>query len=189
MGVEALTPKKTNAKKNGKGKVKPQVPTTVEIPILDGVLIHDEDTLREALEAVREAQLQIKTVTDFIEVAKNQATTYMNSHAVSVVQCDGHYWRLIQRFSRFFVVTDDDMPEKAPKSAKSIKSACQGKKVGKKKIPLWNFITKRVVDTEKLNEAVSKGYITQGEVDKAFLESPQKPFVQSFAGEAVDSEE
>lgn len=181
-------PKKNAAKKNAT-KISPAKPTTVEIDILQGVNIHDEDTLREALEYVRNAQELLKDVNDFITVAKNQSTTYMNSHNVKVVQMDGVYWRKIQRFSRLFVATDDDMPDPAPKGAKSMKSLCQGKTAGKKKIPLWNFITKRVVDPAKIDEAVNKGYITQKEVDKAYLESPQRPFIQPFDGEAVDAEE
>lgn len=179
---------KKNAK-SGKQTIKPPKMVPVEITILDYVNVHDEDTLREVLETVAEAQEELKRVNDFITVAKNQATTYMNSHAVPVIQLDGHYWRLIQRMTRFFVATDTDMPENAPKSAKSLKSACQGKTVGSKKVPLWNFITKRVVDSKKLDEAVSKGYIKQSEIDKAYLETPQNPFVQKFDGEALDAEE
>lgn len=171
--------------------IKPAKPVTVEIDILEGVNIHDKESLREALEYVRNAQELLKDVSDFITVAKNQSTTYMNSHAMPVVQMDGHYWRRIQRMSRFFVATDADMPDPAPRGAKSMKALCQGKTVksGQRKIPLWQFITRRVIDPGKIDEAVNKGYITQKEVDKAYLESPQRPFIQPFDGEAVDAEE
>jgi Txe/YoeB family toxin of Txe-Axe toxin-antitoxin module len=175
-------------KKNA-NTIKPAKPVTVEISILDGVNIHDEDTLREALEAVAEAQDELKKVNDFITVAKNQATTYMNSHDMPVIQLDGRYWRRIQRMNRFFVATDKDMPNPAPKGAKSLKSLCQGKVVGPKKISLWNFVTKRVVDHAKVDEAVNRGWLKQDQVDKAYLESPQNPFIQKFDGEAIDAEE
>lgn len=179
---------KKTTRKNA-GVLKSNKTEVAEITYLTSVSVHDEETLREVLTAVREAQEQVALVNKFIEIGRNHATTYMHSHATPVVQCEGHYWRLIQRMTRFFVGTDDDMPENAPKGAKSLKALCQGKKVGKKDTPLWNFITKREVDPKKLDEAVNKGYLKQKDVDKAYLESPQKPFVQPFTGEALDSEE
>lgn len=175
-------------KKSTANKIGPAVPKTVEIPILEGVNIHDEVSLREALEYVAEAQKLIKKVSGFVEIARGQATTYMHSHNMSVIQMDDNYWRKIVRKSRFWVATDADMPENAPKGAKSLKALCKGKTT-KKNVMLWNFITKRVVDPNRLDEAVAKGYLTEKEIAKAYLEVDQKPFIQRFDGIAVDGED
>jgi hypothetical protein len=181
---------KSNAKKSNK-KIAVVRPKKIEITILDGVNIHDEESLREALEFMEEAQAAIKPILDSITVTRNQATTYMHSHAVPVVQLKGRYWRKIQRKSRFWVATDSEMPSPKPRGAESLKSLCQGrviKKKGKKDVSLWNFITRRVIDPAKIQEAVALGYLTEKEIGKAYLEADQAPFIQRFAGEALDGE-
>jgi hypothetical protein len=182
---------KKNATKKTAGRIKAPKPITVEIPILDSVSVDDEDSLRETLEYIALAQESLKQVTKFIEIGRNHATTYMHSGNVPVIQLDGFYWRVIQRMSRFFVATPADMPDPKPKGAKSLKELCQGKTVksGSKTIPLWSFITKRVIDPSKIDQAVNLGYLKQSEVDKTYLESPQKPFIQKFDGEALDADE
>lgn len=99
------------------------------------------------------------------------------------------YFRLVQRFTRVWVTTDDDMPEPQPKGARSLKDITKGKKVkkGKKMVPLFNAITRRVADAELINEAVEKGWITEKEIAKAFIEKPQTPFLQRYHGQ--DSED
>lgn len=98
------------------------------------------------------------------------------------------YFRLVQRFTRMWVTTDDDMPEPKPKNARSLKEITYGKKVkkGKKMVPLFNVITRRVADAELINEAVEKGWLTEKEIAKAFVEKPQTPFLQRYHGQ--DSE-
>jgi hypothetical protein len=55
-----------------------------------------------------------------------------------------------------------------------------------KEMPLWNYITKRVPDPEKIDRAVAQGFITEAKISKAYIEKPQAPFMQRFAGEATD---
>lgn len=181
---------KKNAKR-GKTTLKSNKPEVAEIPYLTDISVHDEDSLREVLEVLTQAQESIAVVNKFVEIARNQATGYMHSHAMPVVQLEGSYWRKIQRKARFWVNTDAEMPDPAPKGAKSLKALCQGKtaKSGKKIVPLWNFITKRVVDPKKIDEAVAKGFITEKEINRAYLEADQKPFIQRFQGEAIDAED
>ena len=119
---------------------------------------------------------------------KKAATAFAVAKRVDVLQLDGHYFRQINRASRFWVGEESDMPVPKPKGAKSLREICRLKKavMNGKQVPLWNFITKRVPDPEKISRAVDLGYVKQAEIDKAFLEKPQAPFLQRFVGEATD---
>lgn len=99
------------------------------------------------------------------------------------------YFRLIQRHTRMWVGTDEDMPDPKPKNARSLKSITNEiiiKRKGKKPTSLWNLITKRVPDSDLINEAVGKGWITDKKISKAFIEKPQAPFLQRYHGQDDD---
>jgi hypothetical protein len=181
-------PKSAKKKRQTIGTGKPKV---IEIEIIDGINIADEDSLREALQLLTDLKPKLQEIEKFQSIVKSHATTYMHSHALPVVQVDGSYWRKIVRTTRFWVAEDKDVPDSAPRSAKSLKSLCQGKvaKVGKKSIPLWQYITKRVIDPEKIDMAVQHGFLTEKEIGKAYLERDGNPFIQEFTGVALDAED
>jgi hypothetical protein len=177
--------KKKEPKMLGYGK-----PTTVEIrtPIYTGAVIVDaKDRAEEVLDMMEDAIAAIKPVQDFIAEARKQTTAYATTNDVRVIQLEGRYWRLIQRFSKRWIARPGDMPKPKPKGAKSLREIVEGKKAGDKS--LWNFITVRVPEPTLIDLAVKKGYISENEIGKAHIEAPQTPFLQRFEGEAMDGDD
>lgn len=119
---------------------------------------------------------------------KKAATAWAVSKKIDVIQLDGKYYRQINRASRFWVAEEADMPDPTPRGAKSLRAICAGltATVKGKDIPLWNYITKRVPDPEKIDKAVALGFVKESVISKAFIEKPQNPFLQAFTGEAKD---
>ena len=119
---------------------------------------------------------------------KKSVTTWAVAKKVDVVQLEGGYYRQINRSSRFWVGEPGDMPDPAPRGAKSLREITKGLKavVNGKEMLLWNYITKRVPDPEKIDRAVAQGFITEAKISKAYIEKPQAPFMQRFIGEAQD---
>jgi hypothetical protein len=176
---------KKNVKKNKTIGAKLNTPKTIEVEYVSGGF--QVDSMGDAIAALtmmEEAANAIAPITDFISRTRAMATGYAKSHAVPVIQLEGRYWRKIQRKTRFFVGTPDQMPKPKPKGAVSLKEICAGKKTSDGK-PLWNFITKRVPDKDKIDRAVALGYLTEKQLGKAYLESDQAPFLQRFEGEAM----
>lgn len=145
------------------------------------------DGMAEALAALRRVDEINAEIADLIlerDELKNAATKYAVVKGVSVFQLDGRYWRRMQRYTSKWIGRRNEVPVdvKLPSSFKPLFEICQGRVANGK--PLWNLVTKRVPDPEKINEAVGKGWITQQEVEKAFIEIPQKPYLQRFNGVA-----
>lgn len=119
---------------------------------------------------------------------KKATTAWAVKKKVDVIQLDGAYYRQINRASRFWVGEAADMPEPAPKGAKSLRAICAGltATVKGREIPLWNYVTKRVPDPDMIDRAVARGFIKESVISKAFIEKPQAPFLQRYNGEASD---
>jgi hypothetical protein len=163
---------------------------TVELTYPHGhTVVENMDHAVEALQVYEDTMAVLKPVLESLEMLKLSATTYAaRNDTPDVIQLETSYWRKIQRFGRKWIGTPEDMPDPKPKGAKSLQELCKGKVIqrGKKTTPLWVFITTRVVDPDKINAAVELGAISEKEVQKAFVEYPQKPFIQRFEGEAKD---
>lgn len=140
----------------------------------------------QALERMEAIEAQVEPLMKEAVELKKAATEYAVEKKVDVIQLGDHYYRQINRSNRFWVATPDDMPPGAPKKAKSLKEITKGIKVTVKgkKVALWNLITKRVPDPVAIDQAVTKGWIDEDEINKAYLEKPQNPFLQKFSGEA-----
>lgn len=177
---------KTQKKNKTLGRGKPAEITATYIP--GAVIIDDMESAVEMLELMEEAEESIAPVVKFISEARKAATEYAKTSDVTVIQLEGRYWRKIQRFSRFFVATWDDMPDPKPKGAKPLREIVTNKK-GPNGKPLWNFITRRVPDKGLIDSAVKKGFITEKELGKAYIEAPQAVFIQRFEGEAVEEDD
>lgn len=129
--------------------------------------------LEEMLEIEEELSEKMVRSTEL----KKAATAYAVKKKVPVLQTDkGVYFRMVQRHSRGWDV-------------KLLKEIVKGVKVkvNGKKVPLWNKITKRVPDPDLISEAVENGWISEQAVNKAYLMTPQQPFLQKFMGEAEDA--
>ena len=131
----------------------------------------------QALERVDEIQAEIDPLMREATELKKAATEFCVRKKVDVVQLDGHYYRHIQRYNRTW---DSDALYGLVRGLKV--------KVKGKTTPLWQILTKRVPDPERINEAVGKGYITMDAIEAAFVEKAQSPFLQKFQGEAEDNE-
>lgn len=164
-------------------------PQTIEVEVYTGAVIVDaEERAVEILEMMEAAAEALKPIQDFITDARTAVTEFQRTRGVRTVQLDGHYWRLVERFTRYWVATPADMPTPKPKGAKSLREICKGKADGNGK-PLWNFITRRVPDAKLIDQAVKEGFITTKEIQKAYLEKPQTPFIQRYDGVAVEDDE
>jgi len=138
----------------------------------DAIIIESMDDAVAALEEMEEisgliAKAQARTV----ELKKN-VTDWAVDKRVIVIQLDGVYYRQINRSNSGWD------SEKAKEIVKGLKD--------KKGKPLWNFITRRVLDPEKIDLAVKQKLIPEKKIMKAFKSTPQKPFLQKFTGEAID---
>lgn len=136
----------------------------------------------EALRRVVEIEEELAPKMAEASALKIAATDYAVSKKLDVIQLDGMYFRQITRFNRVWIGTEEDLPAGLSGKVKSLASIVKGKKVNGK--PLWQLITKRVPDPEKINEAVGKGWISEDEIAPAFFERPQKPFLQKYVGDA-----
>jgi hypothetical protein len=141
-----------------------------------------------ALSRVEEIQEQINPLMVEATELKKAATEFAVSKGIDVVQLEDVYYRQIQRYNKKWIGTRDEIPINVtmPKGTRALYDIAKGRKVkinGKKR-SLWSLLTRRVPDPEKINEAVGKGWIEQDEVEAAFIEIPQQPFLQRFTGEA-----
>lgn len=155
---------------------------------VDQVVVNSVEDAERYLAEMEEIQSEIAPKMARQVEIKKAVTAFAVSKKLDVVQIDGVYFRQINRANKLWVATDDDMPDPAPRGAKSLRAICTGltANVKGKDIPLWNFITKRVPDPEKIDLAVSRGYVKESVISKAFLEKPQAPFLQRYVGEASD---
>lgn len=175
-------------KRNVLGSAKPE---QVELTYTPGaVVIETLEQAQEALQEYDELMLSVKPVLTYAEEIRKAATGFAKSTLTEVIPVEGGYWRKQQRFSRVLVETNNDIPKNAPKGTKSLRSLCKGLTITRKgkEMPLWNFITVRVVDRDKLAQAVSLGAISEKKAAKAFLETPQAAFIQRYEGEAKDED-
>jgi hypothetical protein len=147
--------------------------------------ISNEAELKSALNRVDELQEQIAPLEHEAGALKTAATKYADGKNIDVVQLDGRYYRRIQRASRRWVGIEDDMPNKAPASARPLSKLVKGKWVTQngKRVPLWNLLTRRIPDPERIDAATRQGIIDLKDIEAAYVEIPQQVFYQRFSGE------
>jgi hypothetical protein len=148
-------------------------PEVIELIVpTDPIEIDSMEAAQAALEEMQEINTAITAAQARTVDLKKSVTAWAVQKKIDVIQIDGCYFRQITRMNRGW-------------DAEKLKKIVKGMKDGSGK-PLWNFITKRVPDAEKIDAAVTMKFISQKKVDKAFVEIPQAPFLQRFEGEAVD---
>jgi hypothetical protein len=138
-------------------------------------------TVADATEAVaraREYKAEIKDIMNDTTELSRAAARFLHEKGISEVELeDGSTVKVVQRHNRFWAATDDDVPDGI--GARSLRSIIGDRKTGKGK-KVWNFITKRVIDEDKLDIAVGRGYITEDEIAPALIEKPQSPYLQGL---------
>lgn len=163
---------------------------TAQLTYIPGaVVVENLDEAKAALTEYDELMAQIRPVAEYADQLRKAATAFAKSTMTDVIQLEDSYWRKQQRYSKVLIQTDDDIPKNAPKGTKSLQALCKGLTITRKgkEIPLWNFITVRVVDHEKLGQAVALGALSEKKAAKAYLETPQQAFIQRYEGEAKDA--
>ncbi len=143
---------------------------------------------KAALEELEKLNDEIQPLMARATDLKRAVTAFAVEKNVDAIQLDDCYYRQINRSNRLWVGTPEDMPANAPKRAVSVRDIVKGKKVTVKGklVPLWNLVTKRVVDPTGIDHAVSQCWITEKEISKAYLEKPQAPFLQRYTGVTDD---
>jgi hypothetical protein len=171
-------------KKVKKSGLKPNRNGTYTITSTAGL----RDALTEFVDTETEIEVlmeQIKPLQRKAVELKKAATYFADERKIDAIPMDGFYFRLIRRHERFWVGTRADMPKGAPKKAKPLKDIVAGRYVkrGGKKVSLWNFLTRRIPDAEKINDAINEGLISEEELAPAYLERPQAPYLRKYDGE------
>jgi len=152
------------------------------------IQIKSLEEAQEALARMDEIQDEIDPLMKEAVDLKKAVTEFAVKKKITVIQLDGAYYRQINRNTRMWVATPDDMPE-AVAGAKSLREICKGitVKIKGKQVPLWNLVTRRVPDPAGIDKAVNEGWISEKEISKAYVEKPQAPFLQRYTGEADDA--
>lgn len=141
------------------------------------ISVRSLDEAVAALERVDEIQVEIDPLMREATDLKKAVTEFVVKKRIDVVQLDGHYYRHIQRYSRTW---DSNALYKLVRGLKV--------KVKGKSTPLWQLLTRRVPDPEAINQAVALRWVRMEDIEDAFVEKPQAPFLQKFQGDAEDEE-
>lgn len=153
--------------------------------------VSNESQAKEALKTVLELKHEIKRLEeehgitemmdDSSELKKAATRWAVESNTQAIDLGGGVYARLRQdKYGGTWVTTDDDL-DGAPVSAVPLL------KILRKKFPnktlrseIWNRVTKRTVDPDKLNRVVEEGILTAEEVAPAFYEKDKAPFLMIY---------
>jgi len=152
--------------------------------------VKTEPQAREALIEMREINEQIALilaqngVTDLEAKAnalKSAATEYCVTHDVETIPLTTKVYARLRkdRYGGTWVSTSDDVTEETPVDVHPLREILKAKykKDSVKFRDVWYAISKRVVDTTKLEKAVAEGTLTAEEIAPAFYEKDKKPFL------------
>jgi hypothetical protein len=109
---------------------------------------------------------------------KRAATRYFASKRIKAMTLKGagKVAKLIEGSEGQWIGTKAEMPDDAPDGVRPLKSI-----VGK---DMWKRITRRMIDPDKIMEAVSKGELDEDEISAAYYEKPRAPYVRLYDDEA-----
>jgi hypothetical protein len=134
-------------------------------------------TSQELSEAVRE--LEKENGIDEMRMDSTEmhlaATRYMADKKIKALEIPGisKVAKLIQGSRSMWLETKDDLKKQGvPDGARSVRQI-----VGKE---VWKQITKRALDPDKLAEAVATGVVDEDEVNQAYVEIPNAPYVRIY---------
>jgi hypothetical protein len=145
-------------------------------------LIKSDKDLVEALEMHQDfVEGMAEDIRD-CNMLREAATAYMTQKNMKqITLSNGKVKKLVERMTRKWIGTRADLKAiQATDDVIPLKEIVAGTKVERngKWVPLWNVITKRVIDPDKLDEVIAAGTLSEEEVAPAFVEIPQKPFIQ-----------
>jgi hypothetical protein len=142
------------------------------------------ETKKQAVEALEESGI-VEMQMDTVEL-KKAVTAFMaekNAQALEIPKA-GKVAKLIMGFDGTWIETRRDaLAANLPAGVRNLKSIVAGKTVklnNGRKTTLWNYITKRVLDPDKLAEAVATGAVDEDEIKDAYYEKPRAPYVRIY---------
>ena len=149
------------------------------------------------LKQAREAYELMQELSDSIlELERENGITEMRQDAVGLKQSAdaflvkrrealelpgiGKVAKVIRGYDGLWIGTKSDLQklDSVPQGVKPLRSI-----VGK---DIWKRITKRVLDPEKLAEAVATGEVKEDEIEKAYVQKPRSPYVRLYNEEDED---
>lgn len=146
-------------------------------------------TLKKEIEELEEEHGIGDMRTDAVE-AKKAAEAFMVDKQMDVINLpDGSYGRLRQDgYNRRWILEDDELPSgsKAKSLRKLIKRSLKKRYKGKDRQQkeafkeIWSRVTKRVADTEGIDEVIAEGLLEETEISDAFVEDKKKPFLMVY---------
>lgn len=137
--------------------------------------------LSKALTKLREFQEdeEIQEAIAEAEALRRAAAHFMRANHIR----SNNGYSLVQPHDKVWIVTDNELPSgDGLNHLRSLQDLLGDKRTpkrkGKKTRKVFNFVTKRVIDREKLDLAVQRGYITLEEIALALWERPNTPYVR-----------
>jgi len=119
------------------------------------------------------------------DALKKAATEWAVKNDKAVINLEGGlYFRLRRdKYGGQWIATDDDLTAEMPATAMSIRRILRLKFPNEEtRRDIWNRITRRVIDPEKLKRVIAEGELTAEEVAPAFVEKEKAPFLIGYGG-------
>jgi hypothetical protein len=159
--------------------------------------IRDED------EAVRALVMMTRIADEITEIEKEHGIDEMRQDAIELKKAatdfcisqgferldlpDGRWATLVESTQeRTFVSTRDEMDENTPSYVVPLDEIVGDRTVSIKrggkirKLKLWNLLTRRVVDREKIEMAVGRNWLTVDEIAPSYYEKHRRPYLRIF---------
>lgn len=154
--------------------------------------VKNEKQAKEALRAMIElkhevARLQeehgITEMMDDSTELKKAATRWAVEQNQEAIDIGGGVYARLRRdkYGGTWIATDDDL-DGAPGTSLSLRRILRVKFKGDKAAltEIWNRVTKRTVDPDKLNRVVEEGLLSAEEIAPAFYEKEKQPFLMIY---------
>ena|SRR5215467_998472 len=113
------------------------------------------------------------------DALKSAATDFCVANDVETIPLTTNVYARLRKdkYGGTWVSTDADLTEDTPVDVTPLRNILKKKFNSVRFREVWYEISKRVVDTEKLEKAVTDGTLTAEEIAPAFYEKDKKPFL------------
>lgn len=158
-----------------------KAPAIVATEILTGLSLLESEIAKKR-EKAGLPELEMKR-----DAVKKELTEFMTANEVAhAISPDGAVATLVKASydSRFIATAEDfeEMEEIPDRDVIPLREIVKMKygvmKKGTNSWRIWNRITKRVVQADKLEEVISEGLLTVDEVAPSFVQKQKKPYVR-----------
>src|SRR5262245_368372 len=136
--------------------------------------------------AVRMAAAGIPELEEQADELRRQATDWAVKSDKETISLGGTLYARLRRdkYGGTWMATDNDVTAYTPVNVMSMRANLKKKyaKDAAQFREVWNRVTKRAVDPEKLDRVVQEGVLTADEIAPAYYEKDKKPFIQIYGG-------